>query len=200
VGDYAGASDSLLSPMYNSSCPASRLSPAQFGAYLRIFMSGHAPNGIPHPPQVEFIPHVQNVHTVQMDPLLSSTWTPIEGGSNLLRRQEVLKFALRVLNCNSAVFAHAESWIKVLKFANQPSCGPEGSCLPEPDYSFLIRTRDIATGILCELHRTSRIQIPKSFQKGYPDQALLLLTTQALAGRLLHTRLKPILTVILTFK
>ncbi|XP_060716949.1 uncharacterized protein zgc:112980 isoform X2 [Tachysurus vachellii] len=173
VGDYAGAADSLLSPMYNSSCPASRLSPAQFGAYLRIFMFGHAPNGIPHPPQVEFIPHVQNVHTVQMDPLLSSTWTTIEGGSNLLKSQEVIKFALRVLNCNSAVFTHAESWIKVLKFANQSSCGPEGSCLPEPDYSFLI---------------------------GYPDQALLLLTTQALAERLLHTRLKPILTVILTFK
>ncbi|XP_026998497.2 uncharacterized protein zgc:112980 isoform X2 [Tachysurus fulvidraco] len=200
VGDYAGASDSLLSPMYNSSCPASRLSTAQFCAYLRIFMSGHAPTGIPHPPQVEFIPHVQNVHTVQMDPLLSSTWTPIEGGSNLLKSQEVIKFALRVLYCNSAVFVHAESWIKVLKFANRSSCGPEGSCLQEPDFSFLFRTRVVASGILCELHRTSRIQIPKSFQKGYPDQALLLLTTQALAERLLHTRLKPILSVILTFK
>ncbi|KAK3530640.1 hypothetical protein QTP86_030410 [Hemibagrus guttatus] len=45
VGDYAGAADSLLSPMYSSLCPASRVSPAQFGAYLRIFISGHAPTG-----------------------------------------------------------------------------------------------------------------------------------------------------------
>ncbi|MCI4393497.1 hypothetical protein PGIGA_G00158060 [Pangasianodon gigas] len=206
VGDYAGATDSLLSSMYGSSCPASRLSPAQFCAYLRIFMSGHAPHSIPHPPQDELGPYPQNVHAVQTDPLLSSTWTPIEGGSNLLKRQEILKFALRVLNCNNAVFAHAESWIKVLKFANtsssssSSSSGPDGACLPEPSYIFLTRTRDVATGILSELNRTSRIQIPKSFQNGYPDQALLLLATQALAWRLLHSRLQPILTVILTFK
>ncbi|XP_058236341.1 uncharacterized protein zgc:112980 isoform X2 [Hemibagrus wyckioides] len=200
VGDYARAADSLLSPMYGSLCPASRLSPAQFGAYLKIFLSGHAPTGIPHPPPVEFSPYAQNVPMVQMDPLLSSTWSLIEGGSNLLKSQEVLKFALRVLSCNAAVFTHAESWTKVLKLANQSSSSPDGSCLPEPDYSFLMRTRDIASGILCELHRTSRIQIPKNFQQGYPDQALLLLVTQALAERLLHSQLKPILTVLLTFK
>ncbi|XP_017313290.1 uncharacterized protein zgc:112980 isoform X1 [Ictalurus punctatus] len=197
VADYAGATDCLLSPKYGSSCPASRLSPAQFCAYLRIFASGHAPLDIPHPPRVEPGPYSQNIHTVQTDPLLSSTWTAIEGGSNLLKRQEVMKFALRVLNCNSAVFAHAESWIKVLEFANLSS---SPSCLPEPNYIFLSRTMDIATGILNELNRTSRIQIPKNFQNGYPNQALLLLATQALAWRLLHSQLKPIVSVILTFK
>ncbi|XP_053332394.1 uncharacterized protein zgc:112980 [Clarias gariepinus] len=201
VGDYTGATNALLNPTYGSSCPASKLSPTQFCAYLRIFISGQAPQGLPSPPQVEFSTYSQTLTTLQSDPLMSNTWTPVEGGSNLPKRIEVLKFALRVLNCNNAVFAHAESWIKLLKFANlSSSSAPSGSCFPEPDYNFLIRTRDMATGILTELNRTSRIQIPKSFQNGYPDQALLLLATQAFAWRLLHSRLKPTLAVILTFK
>ncbi|XP_060754530.1 uncharacterized protein zgc:112980 [Neoarius graeffei] len=201
VGDYAGANESLFSHMHGCLCTASRLSPTQFGAYFRILMSGHAPSGVPHPPQVDFHPSSQTVHPVQTDPLLSSTWEPIEGGSKLLKRQEVLKFALRVLNCNNAVFAHAECWTAVLKFANlSSSSGPDGSCLPEPDYNFLRRAGDITTGILRELKRTSQILIPKSFQNEYPDHALLLLATQALAGCLLHSQLKPILPIILTFK
>ncbi|KAI5616094.1 hypothetical protein C0J50_8589 [Silurus asotus] len=200
VGDYNGAIECLFNPMYGPSCPASRLSPAQFNAYLRIFMSGHAPHTIPHPPQVEFGPYSQIVQAVQADPLLSSTWTPIAGGSNLLKRPEVLKFALRVMKYNNAAFAHSESWIKVLEFVNVSSpSGPDGSCLQEPDYNFLMRSREAAMGILGELNRTSRIHIPKSFQSGYPEQALLLLATQALAWRLLHSRLKPILPIILTF-
>ncbi|TTF71941.1 Pentatricopeptide repeat-containing protein 1, mitochondrial [Bagarius yarrelli] len=183
VGDYDRAVDSLFSAMFGSSCPASRLNPAQFGGYLKIFRYGQAPTGIPHPPQVEFGPYSPNVQT---DPLLSSTWAPIEDGGG----------------------ANAESWIKLLKFANQSSssssssssAGPHAPCFPEPDYSFLIRIRDISMGILTDLHHTSRIQIPKGFQSGYPEQAMLLLATQALAERLLHSRLKPILTVILTFK
>uniref|UniRef100_A0A4W4GNH4 Uncharacterized protein n=1 Tax=Electrophorus electricus TaxID=8005 RepID=A0A4W4GNH4_ELEEL len=127
VGDYAGAVNAMFSSMSGSLCPASRLSPAQFCAYLRIFVSGHAPSDMPNPLFLN----------IQPDPFLSSTWTPVQGGS-LLKRLAVVKFALRVLNCNDAVFA-----------------------------------------------------------QGYPDQALLLLATQALALRICHSRLCPALHIVM---
>lgn len=43
---------------------------------------------------------------VEVVPACSERCRVFLGGSKLLKRQEVLKFALRVLNCNNAVFAH----------------------------------------------------------------------------------------------
>jgi len=63
----------MLSPMLGAPCPASRLTPAQFKAYLRIFTSGQ----VPDIPQQEFDPG--NGQTITPDPLLSTKWTPIEG-------------------------------------------------------------------------------------------------------------------------
>ncbi|XP_036413698.1 uncharacterized protein zgc:112980 [Colossoma macropomum] len=204
IGDYSGAVDALLISSCGSSCAASRLSLPQFCAYLRILTSGHAPSDIPRPPQLDFVPRSGVILKSQPDPLQSSDWMPIEGGHSSLKRVEVLKFALRVLHCNSAAFAHPESWVKVLNIASTSSSNSDGAkestALAEPDLNFLIRTRDTVVGILTELARSSRIQIPKSFQKEYPDQAMLLLTTQALAARILHSRLCPILSVVMTFK
>ncbi|XP_051745878.1 uncharacterized protein zgc:112980 isoform X3 [Ctenopharyngodon idella] len=98
VGDYSGAVHTMLSPMLGVSCPASRLTPLQFRAYLRIFTSVQAPDIA----QEECDPG--NGHMIIPDPLLSTKWTPIEG-SNSFKKMEVLKFALRVLDCNGAVFA-----------------------------------------------------------------------------------------------
>ncbi|XP_072513520.1 uncharacterized protein [Salminus brasiliensis] len=203
VGNFAGAVDALLSQCGSSSA-ASRLSQLQFSAYLRILMSGHAPSEVPRPPQLDFVPRSGVVPKSQPDPLLSSDWAPIGGGFTLLKRLEVMKFVLRVMNCNTEAFKHSESWVKVLNIASVSSTGPDGvkDAVPlvEPDINFLIRTKDAAVGILTELTRSSRIQIPKTFQTDYPDQALLLLATQALAARILHSRLCPILKVIMAFK
>ncbi|KAK1802721.1 hypothetical protein P4O66_021258, partial [Electrophorus voltai] len=192
VGDYAGAVNAMFSSMSGSLCPASRLSPAQFCAYLRIFVSGHAPSDMPNPLFLN----------IQPDPFLSSTWIPVQGGS-LLKRLAVVKFALRVLNCNDAVFAQSISWVAFLNIASKASIGPDGAVnctsLREPDSNFLMRTRDIAQGILNELSKESRIQIPRTFQNGYPDQALLLLATQALALRICHSRLCPALHIVMAF-
>uniref|UniRef100_A0AAY5EMF8 Uncharacterized protein n=1 Tax=Electrophorus electricus TaxID=8005 RepID=A0AAY5EMF8_ELEEL len=111
VGDYAGAVNAMFSSMSGSLCPASRLSPAQFCAYLRIFVSGHAPSDMPNPLFLN----------IQPDPFLSSTWTPVQG-----------------------------------------------------DDTFITSTH-----------------------AGYPDQALLLLATQALALRICHSRLCPALHIVM---
>ncbi|XP_037399753.1 uncharacterized protein zgc:112980 isoform X2 [Pygocentrus nattereri] len=204
IGDYNSAVDALFISSCSSSCTASRLSLPQFCAYLRILMSGHAPSDIPRPPQLDFVPRSGVILKSQPDPLQSSDWMPVEGGYSLLKRLEVLKFALRVLHCNSTTFAHPESWVRVLNLDSMSSSNSDGAkestALAEPDLNFLIRTRDTVMGILTELTRSSRIQIPKSFQKVYPDQAMLLLATQALAARILHSRLCPILSVIMMFK
>ncbi|KAI4881851.1 hypothetical protein NFI96_026635, partial [Prochilodus magdalenae] len=204
IGDYGNAVDALFVSSCGSSCTASRISLPQFSAYLRILTSGHVPSDVPQPPQLDFVPRSGVVLKSQPDPLQSSDWTPVEGGYILLKRLEVLKFALRVMHCNTTAFAQPESWVKVLHLASTCSSSTDSAKdstpLPEPDLNFLIRTRDNAVGILTELARSSRIHIPKTFQKEYPDQAVLLLASQALAARILHSRLCPILRVIMTFK
>uniref|UniRef100_W5K9Z4 Zgc:112980 n=1 Tax=Astyanax mexicanus TaxID=7994 RepID=W5K9Z4_ASTMX len=202
VGNFAGAVDALLSSKSGSSLAASRLSQPQFAAYLRILTSGQVPT--PRPPQLDFTPRSGVILKSQPDPLLSTDWTPVGGEFNPLSRLEVLKFVLRVLNCNTGVFTHPESWVKFMNMASASSAGPDGVkdgvALAEPDINFLLRTREIADNILTELTRSARVQIPKTFQADYPDQALLLLATQALATRILHARLCPILKVIMTFQ
>ncbi|KAK9980590.1 hypothetical protein ABG768_000183 [Culter alburnus] len=197
VGDYSGAVHSMFSPILGVSCPASRFTPPQFRAYLRIFASGQAPDIA----QEECDPG--NGHMIIPDPLLSTKWTPIEG-SNSFKKMEVLKFALRVLDCNGTVFADAETWVYLLGIVSSSFITPDGLVVgafyPEPDVTFQEVTRDTASVILKELTLTSRIQIPKSFENDYPDQARLLLATQALVLRIFHSQLSPILNVIISFR
>ncbi|XP_057188703.1 uncharacterized protein zgc:112980 isoform X2 [Triplophysa rosa] len=197
VGEYSAAVNALLSPVPCAPCPASRLTPPQFRAYLRIFTSGHAPK-IENPQSDS-----RNVNTIMPDHLLAAEWTPVEG-SNLLKGMEVLKFALRVLNCNNAVFSHTESWVYLLSVVSCSHIAQDGLVVAafydEPDANFQMVTRGIASSILQELTATSEIEIPKTFENGYPDQARLLLATQALVLRILHSQFSPVLTVILSFR
>lgn len=62
----------MLSLMPGATCLASRLTPPQFRAYLRILSSGLAPD-VTH----EF--DAGNGHMIIPDPLQSTKWTPIEG-------------------------------------------------------------------------------------------------------------------------
>ncbi|XDV14572.1 hypothetical protein PO909_014805 [Leuciscus waleckii] len=197
VADYSGAVHTMFSPMLGAACPASRLTPPQFRAYLRIFTSGQVPDIA----QQEFDPG--NGQMITPDPLLSTKWTPIED-SNTFKMMEVLKFALRVLDCNAAVFANSETWVYLLGVVSSSFITPDGLVVgafyAEPDVTFQAVTKDSANAILKELTQTSRIQIPKTFENGYPDQARLLLATQALVLRIFHSQLSPILDVIISFR
>lgn len=62
----------MLSPLPGATCLASRLTPQQFRAYLRILTSGHTP-------VVAQELDTGNGHMIIPDPLLSAKWTPIEG-------------------------------------------------------------------------------------------------------------------------
>lgn len=58
--------------MPGAMCLASRLTPQQFRAYLRILTSGHAPD-------VAQELDSANGHMIPPDPLLSTQWRPIKG-------------------------------------------------------------------------------------------------------------------------
>uniref|UniRef100_A0A673LX06 Uncharacterized LOC107725351 n=1 Tax=Sinocyclocheilus rhinocerous TaxID=307959 RepID=A0A673LX06_9TELE len=124
--------------------------------------------------------------------------------SNSFKMMEVLKFALRVLDCNNIVFADSETWVYLLSVVSSsfttPDGVPVGAFYAEPDVTYQTVTRDAASAILEELTTTSHIHIPKTFESGYPDQARLLLATQALVLRIFHSQLKPILSVIMSFR
>ncbi|XP_062865790.1 uncharacterized protein zgc:112980 isoform X2 [Trichomycterus rosablanca] len=194
VGDYLGAVNAMLAPLVcGSTCAICRLSPSQFVSYLRIFIYGRAPLSLPHPPKVEAGPRLQSVIEGHTDPLRSNQWVPIEGVTTLLKKLDVMKFALKVLKHNTEVFTNHQSWVMVLLFTNS-------SGHPEPHYNFLMRTRTAAIEILKELHHSLPVQISNRFGNEYPDQALLLLATQALVWRLQHSQLTSVLKVLMTFK
>ncbi|XP_051558754.1 uncharacterized protein LOC127443842 isoform X2 [Myxocyprinus asiaticus] len=197
VGEYSGAVHTMLSPMHGASCPASRLTPQQFRAYLRILASGHAPD-IQHQESDSGIGQM-----IASDPLLSTVWTPSEGPF-LLKMLEVLKFALRVLDCNSIVFADSESWVYLLRVISCSYVAPDGLIVgafyTEPNVNFQTVTRVVANSILDELKTSSHLHIPRTFENDYPDQARLLLVTQALVLRIFKSQLSPILKVIISFR
>ncbi|KAG7491940.1 hypothetical protein MATL_G00009300 [Megalops atlanticus] len=183
VGDYIAALASFFNPTPEMCCSACRLSPNQFVVYLKILTTGKMPLG--------------------KDPFLSTEWQNVKD-SQLPKKTEVIKWSLRVLNCNTAVFMDSESWVSLISVASSAVLGPDGSmtCVsyPVPDIEFQMRTRDIATAILLEMQTQSQIQIPKAFQNRFPDQALLLLVTQALVQRLLQNGMINILNIVMAFK
>ncbi|KAJ8363991.1 hypothetical protein SKAU_G00128220 [Synaphobranchus kaupii] len=180
AGDYHAALQSFFSPTSEMCCSACRLSPNQFSVYLKILTTGKIPVG--------------------KDPFLSTEWETVKD-ANLPKKSEVIKCSLRILNCNTAVFMDSEPWVNLISVACSPVMEEDGSLTCAtflvPDIEFQMKTRDIATAILLD---GSQIQIPKSFQNRYPDQALLLLVTQALVHRILHSAMISILNVIMTFK
>ncbi|KAJ8246067.1 hypothetical protein GJAV_G00263270 [Gymnothorax javanicus] len=180
AGDYHAALQSFFSSPSDMCCTACRLSPNEFTVYLKILTTGKIPVG--------------------KDPFLSTEWETVKD-AKLPRKCEVTKCSLKILDCNTAVFMDSEVWVNLISAACCPVLAEDGSLtcssLPVPDVEFQMRTRNIATTILLE---GAQIQIPKSFQNNFPDQALLLLVTQALVHRILHSGMINILNVIMTFK
>ncbi|XP_036387658.1 uncharacterized protein zgc:112980 [Megalops cyprinoides] len=183
AGDYIAALASFFSPTPEMCCSACRLSPNQFVVYLKILTTGKMPAG--------------------KDPFLSTEWQNVKD-AQLPKKTEVIKGSLRILNCNTAVFMDSESWVSLISAASSAVLGPDGSLTcasyPVPDIEFQMRTRDIAIAILLEMQTESHIQIPKAFQNRFPDQALLLLVTQALAQRLLQSGMINILNIVMAYR
>ncbi|XP_034455630.1 uncharacterized protein zgc:112980 isoform X1 [Hippoglossus hippoglossus] len=178
-GDFMSACHSLV-PSLNA--PASRFTPLIFLFYLRIFETAMAPQRAVS--QITELCHPD------------VTWEPIKGAVPL-RRAELVKFALRVQRCCSAVYADSQCWTRLLTLVNLP-CGSV-TALPAPNPQFLHEAKDVVNSILLK-PPGSNIQIPRFFQEVYPDQALLLLVTGALGLRILSAALTPALPVLNSFQ
>ncbi|XP_044203407.1 uncharacterized protein zgc:112980 [Thunnus albacares] len=178
-GDFTSAVQSSLSSV-NS--PASRFTPSLFFLYLRIFETATAPN-----------------LTVSQPAQLCSSdaeWKPIKDAAPL-KPAELVKFALSVQRCCSAVYTDSQCWTLLLTIVNTPCDSLNG--LPAPTPEFLNEAKDVVNSILLD-QSCSNIQIPRFFQMVYPDHALLLLVTGALGLRILHAALNPALPLLNTFK
>ncbi|XP_061575849.1 uncharacterized protein zgc:112980 isoform X2 [Cololabis saira] len=178
-GDFTTAVKSLFSS-YNA--PASRFTPQVFLFYLRLFKTATAPKvTVSQPEQLC---------------LSDAAWDPITVAVPL-KPAELVKFALRAQVCSSAVYSDSQCWCSLLIIANSP-CGSV-TALPVPRPEFLHEARNVVKLIL-PTQQDSSIQIPRSFQEEYPDQALLLLVAGALSFRISFAPLTPALPVINTFK
>ncbi|XP_040003163.1 uncharacterized protein zgc:112980 isoform X2 [Xiphias gladius] len=178
-GDFTSACHSLF-PSLNA--PASRFTPLLFLFYLCVFETATAPKlTVSQPAQLC---------------CSDATWGPIKDAVPL-KRAELVKFALRVQRCCSAVFTDSQCWTRILTVVNTP-CGSL-TALPAPNPQFLHEAKDVVNSILLKPHG-SNIQIPRFFQEVYPDQALLLLATGALGLRILSAALSPALPVLNTYK
>ncbi|TKS68509.1 hypothetical protein D9C73_002572 [Collichthys lucidus] len=179
AADFTSALVTLFPPV---NPPASRFTPHVFHFYLCIFTTATAPKMV----------------ASQSEQLYYSetTWEPINGAVPL-KRDGLVKFALRVQRCCPAVFTDSQCWTSLLTIVN----APHGSvtALPAPSPQFLHEAKDVVNLIVLDQQWTN-IQIPRNFQAVYPDQALLLLVTGALSLRILNSALSPVLPVLNTFK
>ncbi|XP_030590225.1 uncharacterized protein LOC115783487 [Archocentrus centrarchus] len=170
---------SLAFPSLSSSVngPASRFTPELFLFYLRVFETATAPKLTPvSKPEQLCCP--------------GAVWESIKDAVPL-KRPELVKFALRVQRCCSAVYVDSQCWTSLLTIVSKP--------MPMPSLQFLQESRDVVHRILLEQKGTN-MQIPRSFHEVYPDQSLLLLVTGALSQRILYSVVHPVLPVLNTFK
>ncbi|XP_036828411.1 uncharacterized protein LOC110517923 isoform X1 [Oncorhynchus mykiss] len=178
AGDFSSALSSFFYPPPGVCCPVCRLTPRLFTLYLRIITTATAPSV---------------TAAIATQPLSPDTpWEEVKGAV-VPRQVEVVKFGLRVLKSNMAVYKDSQSWAYFLHVLNSPA-GP-------PDTAFLTEARNVTMEILLNQGSLGHlIQIPRTFLMVYPDQALLLLVTQALALRILHEPLTPALPVLNYYK
>lgn len=172
-GNLLSALDSLF-PSVNAS--ASRFTPSLFLCYFHIFKTATAPK-----------------ITVSKPDQLShpgASWEPIKDAAPL-KLAELVKFALRAQRCCVAVSTDSQCWTSLLTAVNKP--------LPPPSPQFLHEAKDVVKSILLDMDGSKR-HIPRFFLEVYPDQALLLLTTGALALRILDGVLSPAAPVLNTFQ
>nr|XP_046193950.1 uncharacterized protein zgc:112980 [Oncorhynchus gorbuscha] len=173
AGDFSSALSSFFSPPPGVCCPVCRLTPRLFTLYLRIITTATTPSA-----------------TQPLSP--DTPWEEVKDAV-VPRQVEVVKFGLRVLNSNMAVYKDSQSWANFLHVLSSPA-GP-------PDTAFLTVARNVTMEILLNQGSLGHlIQIPRTFLMVYPDQALLLLVTQALALRILHEPLTPALPVLNYYK
>uniref|UniRef100_A0A667WDY7 Zgc:112980 n=1 Tax=Myripristis murdjan TaxID=586833 RepID=A0A667WDY7_9TELE len=179
AGDFSGALNRLS---LGSKGPVSRFSPHLFLLYLSIFDTATAP----------MVTIDQDAQLISLD----ATWEPIKDAVPL-KRFELVRFALGVQRCCSAVYHDSQCWAHLLTMVNTP----HGSLttMPEPNATFLQEARNVVRLILHDQDGSS-IQIPKFFHSVYPDQALLLLVTEALVLRLHSAPLSPVLPLLNTLK
>ncbi|XP_062304536.1 uncharacterized protein zgc:112980 isoform X2 [Osmerus eperlanus] len=155
-GNLTAALYSTFSPAPGPCCPACRMTPDLYHLYLRILTTATAPT------------HTLHLHT---QPLPHTTvWEPIRGTVHV-KRSDVVRFSLRILMSNTALYTDVQCWVSLLHVVNIPA-------LPQPDAAFLKEAVAVTTAIL--LDRPGHV-IPRSFRSVYPDQALLLLVTACLA-------------------
>nr|XP_020499037.1 uncharacterized protein LOC109991129 isoform X2 [Labrus bergylta] len=173
-GDFTSALHRFF-PSVNA--PASRLTPPLFMTYFYIFKFATAPK------------LVVSQHDQICFPAVA--WEPIKDAKPL-KLVELVKFALRVQKCCSAVYNDTQCWTILLKEVNS-------AALPAPSPQFLHETKDSVNSILLNMNGTN-IHIPRFFLVVYPDQALLLLVTGALSLRILNGALSPALTLLSTFQ
>uniref|UniRef100_A0AAZ3SFA5 Uncharacterized protein n=1 Tax=Oncorhynchus tshawytscha TaxID=74940 RepID=A0AAZ3SFA5_ONCTS len=178
AGDFSSALSSFFYPPPGVCCPVCRLTPRLFTLYLRIITTATAPSA---------------TAAIATQPLSPDTpWEEVKGAV-VPRQVEVVKFGLRVLKSNMAVYKDSQSWAYFLHVLNSPA-GP-------PDTAFLTEARNVTMEILLNQGSLGHlIQIPRTFLMVYPDQALLLLVTQGLALRILHEPLTPALPVLNYYK
>ncbi|KAM7010123.1 uncharacterized protein LKV04_001959 [Tautogolabrus adspersus] len=173
-GDFTSAMHRFF-PSVNA--PASRLTPPLFMTYFYIFKFATAPK------------LVVSQHDQICFPAVA--WEPIKDAKPMMLA-ELVKFALRVQKCCSAVYNDSQCWTILLKEVNS-------AALPAPSPQFLLEAKDRVNLILLNMNGTN-IYIPRFFLEVYPDQALLLLVTGALRLRILNGALTPALTLLSTFQ
>ncbi|XP_008314868.1 uncharacterized protein LOC103383506 [Cynoglossus semilaevis] len=179
-GDFTLACNSFF-PLVNP--PAALLTPELFNVYLRVFETATAPQLLVAQPSELCC--------------TKATWEPIKDAVPL-KRAELVRFALRVQTCCPAVSADSSCWIQLLSVVNKPFCSTSSTALSPPDPHFLLQAKDVTNSILTQ--QPTNIQIPRFFLEVYPDQALLLLVTRALALKILSASLTPALPVLSCFK
>ncbi|KAM4594058.1 uncharacterized protein V3H82_025793 [Fundulus diaphanus] len=167
MGDFASALK-LLFPSSTCPAPASRFSAAIFLLYLRIFSTATAPKlTVTQPEQLCFS---------------DASWEPIKDAVPL-KPPELVKFGLKVQRRSLPVYLDPQCWTTLLKDVCL------STALPEPPNQFLNKMQECVPNLL----RPHTIQIPASFYAVYPEHALLLLLTGALAIRILQCPFRPVL-------
>ncbi|XP_028829745.1 uncharacterized protein LOC114786645 isoform X2 [Denticeps clupeoides] len=209
AGDIQAAITSMFSAGGSaSSCSASRLTPHQLHSYIRIFILGHAPETESAPIRWQDVTPSGDTRFVEpvpvvLDALQARHWEPI-GGVCKLKSIEVVKFTLRVLHCNTRAFLDRQTWQNLLMFVNTRPL-PHGDTVTlvafaEPDPTFLESARDVTLRALMDLQTGGQLQVPKSFLTLFPQQALLLLVTEAFAQRIVHSHFFPVLDAFLNYR
>ncbi|XP_075891193.1 uncharacterized protein LOC142893994 isoform X2 [Nelusetta ayraudi] len=179
-GDFRSAVMNMLSAV---NAPAARLTSHLFLFYLCVLGKATAPPLVVTQPAQLCYANVE--------------WHAIKGAVPL-KREALVKFAISVQRCCPAVFNNAECWISLLTVVNTPLSSQVP--LTSPSAKFLNDAKGIVHSVLMDDEAWSKVCIPRYFQDSYPEQSLLLLVTGALALRVLHSPLLPILPVFNTFK